>query len=172
MKYVALIRGISPMNAPSAKLRSLFEDMGFSGVQTVISSGNVIFESAEKSSDKLEAVIEKTLREELGISSDTIVQSSEQISQLVAKQPFGKLQHSPSTYLTVTFLKQAASDTTIEGRDFEIIGSDRASKTVFAVNDTTKQKTPDLMIKLEKKFGKAITTRTWNTVLKIHQKMK
>jgi hypothetical protein len=35
------------------------------------------------------------------------------------------------------------------------------------VIDLTSAKTPDLMIWLEKKFGKEITTRTWKTVERI-----
>lgn len=48
--YVALLRGILPLNPNmhNQKLRGVFEKLGFSNVHTVISSGNVIFETNSK----------------------------------------------------------------------------------------------------------------------------
>ena len=59
--YVALLRGIMPMN-PNMKgerLRETFESLGFKNVGTVIASGNVVFDSPTKSADALEAKIER-----------------------------------------------------------------------------------------------------------------
>lgn len=59
-KYVAFLRGIAPMNPNmrNEKLRTVMEDLGFSNVKTVISSGNILFESDEQNISKLEATIE------------------------------------------------------------------------------------------------------------------
>jgi uncharacterized protein (DUF1697 family) len=55
-RYVALLRGIGPSNPNmhGAKLKSLFESLGFTKVSPVISSGNVIFDSTSKSIAALE----------------------------------------------------------------------------------------------------------------------
>ena len=65
------MRGISPTNPNmrNDKLRRVFENLGFENVKTVISSGNVIFESPSRSIRKLEEGIEKALPEELGSKS-------------------------------------------------------------------------------------------------------
>lgn len=50
MRYVALLRGIGPAN-PNMKgerLKSAFEEIGFTNVHPVIASGNVIFDSPSK----------------------------------------------------------------------------------------------------------------------------
>jgi uncharacterized protein (DUF1697 family) len=57
------------------KLRGVFEKLGFESVKTVISSGNVIFESPSRSAAKLEQTIEKALPEQLGFTSTTILRS-------------------------------------------------------------------------------------------------
>ena len=46
-KYIAFLRGIGPgnPNMRNEKLRGAFEELGFKNVQSVISSGNVIFDS-------------------------------------------------------------------------------------------------------------------------------
>ena len=86
-KYVALLRGIAPTNPNmrNDKLRGLFEKLGFTNVQTVISSGNVLFESSSKSAKKLEETIEKALPEQLGFTSTTIMKSKEQLLKLLEK---------------------------------------------------------------------------------------
>lgn len=68
MKYIALLRGINvggKNRVPMKELQKCFLDAGYTGVQTYINSGNVLFE-AEKESD------EKTLQED----SQTIIQTS------------------------------------------------------------------------------------------------
>lgn len=58
-KYVALLRGIGPSNPNmhGAKLRGVLEGLGFRDVQSVISSGNVIF-----SSDLTELTVHRVLK--------------------------------------------------------------------------------------------------------------
>src|SRR6266480_8040419 len=42
-RYAALLRGVSPMNAKMPELKAAFESAGFTGVKTLLSSGNVAF---------------------------------------------------------------------------------------------------------------------------------
>jgi uncharacterized protein (DUF1697 family) len=172
MRYAALLRGIAPLDPRmrNENLRSVFESLGFINVTTVIASGNVLFESPRHDVAAIETEIEKAIIAQLGFSSTTIIRSREQLQELVDHQPFGKLQHSAKTYLTVTFLKhktnvKLAVPLRIENRDYEIVAMyDRA---ICCVLDQTSSKTPDLMVWLEKQFGKDITTRTWKTVERI-----
>ena len=171
-KYVALLRGIGPSNPNmrNDKLRWFFENQGFTQVRTVISSGNVVFESPISSVKKLEASIEKALPESLGFKSTTIIRSKEQLKQLVDKNPFRGMEHSQKFSLNVTFLKNKASTDIkfpykVENRDYTLLGMYGGA--IFSVIDLTSSKTPDLMLWLEKNFGKEITTRTWKTIERI-----
>ena len=153
MKYVAFLRGISPLNPNmrNDKLRGLFEDLGFKNIQTIISSGNVIFEDDSKSSKALEEKIEKALSQKLGFTSITIIRSDTQLKRLIESDPFGGEKDTPTSRLNVTFLKKGGE--------------------VFSIINFPQTKTPDVMLKLEKEHGKEITTRTWNTVGKIVNKL-
>jgi uncharacterized protein (DUF1697 family) len=152
------------------KLRSVFEGLNFTNVKTVISSGNVIFETPRKDSKKLEEMIENTILTQLGFVSTTIVRSKEQLQALAAEKPFGEREHTQKTNLTVTFLKNKLSadissfdNTRHEG--YEILGThDRA---ICSIIDLTSAKTPQFMSWIEKQLGKEITTRTWKTVQRI-----
>jgi len=171
-KYVALLRGIAPTNPNmrNDKLRGVFEKLGFANVTTVISSGNVVFESPSRSVRKLEDRIEEALPKELRFKSTTIIRSQKQLQQLVDKNPFKSLEHSPKSSLNVTFLKKKRKidikfPYEIDNRDYTLVGMYDGA--ICSVIDLTSAKTPNLMLWLEKQFGKEITTRTWKTVERI-----
>ena len=176
-KYVALLRGIAPLNPNmrNDKLRGVFENLGFENVKTVISSGNVIFESRSRSVKQLEETIETALPKELGFNSTTIIRSQGQIRKLVDQNPFHGMEHSQKSGLNVTFLKRKRKTDIkfpykVEDRDYELLGMYDGA--ICSVIDLTSAKTPDLMVWLEKKFGKEITTRTWKTVERILKAME
>ena len=176
-KYIALLRGIAPTNPNmrNDKLRGVFEKLGFANVKTVISSGNVIFESPSRSVRKLEEAIEKALPEQLGFNSTTIIRSQKQILQLIDENPFQGMEHSQKSSLNVTFLKKKRKidikfPYKVDNRDYTLLGM--YDSAICSVIDLTGAKTPDLMVWLEKHFGKEITTRTWKTVERIRNVMR
>jgi uncharacterized protein (DUF1697 family) len=172
--YVALLRGIGPMNPNMrpTKLKEAFEGMGFKNVRTVISSGNVVFESGFKDSAKLETKIEKALPKLLGFTSTTIVRSQEELEKLVMEDPAKGITHGQESYVLVTFLKQHSPKIRTlarKGTGYEIVG--KYEREICIVVDLTNSKTPDIMRWLEKELSKNITSRTWQTVLRILKKM-
>jgi len=177
IKYVALLRGIAPTNPNmrNDKLRGVFEKLGFENVKTVISSGNVVFESSSRSARQLEETIERALPEQLGFTSTTIIRSKAQLQRLVYKNPFKGMDHSQKSSLNVTFLKKRTRSRMkfpykVDDRDYKLLGMYDGA--VCSVIDLTSSKTPDLMLWLEKEFGREITTRTWKTVERILKVME
>lgn len=172
--YVALLRGIAPSgkNMQNEKLRGVFEELGFKDVVSVVSSGNVVFSSAMRSPRKIEQMLEKAWPEKLGFQSTTIVRSQSELLALVKKDPFKGFSHSPKTSLNVTFLQSIPENgkSLDDGRGYQVVQS--YEREICSVVDTTTAKTPDLMRLLEKKFGKQITTRTWQTVQRVLAKME
>lgn len=154
MTYVAFIRGVGPENPNmhGHKLRDFFEKLGFKNVRTLLSSGNVIFESDPIDNKLLENRIEEKLPEMLGFSKTTIVRSYDQLRDMFDSNPFEGVQDTPTSRLNVTFLK--------------------VGKEVFTVIDMINSKTTQIMSGLEKKYGKEITTRTLKTVEKVLKKIE
>lgn len=175
-EYVALLRGIGPgnPNMRNEKLRGVLEGLGFDNVQSVISSGNVLFEANSNDADALEAKIQAAWPEQLGFESTTIVRSREQLERLVADNPFGDIEDVKTSRLQATFLKHAP-DTKLDlpnsppDGDYTVIAI--VDRTVCSTIDLTGSSTPDLMRWLEKTFSKEITTRTWKTVHRIVKRM-
>ena len=175
--YVALLRGILPTNPNmrNEKLRTLFEELGFTNVKTVIASGNVIFSSPETDTQKLEHTIESPISSTLGFESATIIRSRNDLEALRDSSPFGSREDAPHSKLQVTFLKEARAHSSAlpvppVGRSYALIGG--THNTLFSTIDLSGDKTPDLMAWLEKNFTKKITTRTWKTVIKIIASMQ
>jgi uncharacterized protein (DUF1697 family) len=176
VRHVALLRGIGPLNPNmrNEKLRGVFEGLGFCNVQTVISSGNVVFDTDSGDVSALEARIEAAWPEQLGFRSTTIIRTREQIQDLVARNPFGDRADTPGTSLQVTFLKHEPDVNlelpfTADAGDYTIVAFE--DRVICSVVDLTGSRTPDLMRSLEKMLGREITTRTWKTVHRILRKL-
>ena len=174
--YVALLRGIAPTNPNmrNDRLRGVFAELGFSNVRTVISSGNVLFETDSSAVRALETKVEEALPKRLGFTSTTIIRSRTEIQALVDQDPSGGVDHSSKTNLNVTFLKRKPRPTfrfpyQPEDRDYTILGM--YGRDVCSVIDLTSAKTPDLMRWMEKEFGKEVTTRTFDTVERILRRL-
>lgn len=172
MRYVALLRGIGPSNPNmrNDKLRSVFEKLDLENVETVISSGNVLFETPSRGVKALEARIADAIEQRLGFTSTTIIRSHEQLKRLNTDNPFGTLEDTPTVRLNVTFLKDKQKTGlrfphVVENKGYTILGMH--GREVLSVVDLTGATTPDLMAWLERQFGKDITTRTWKTVGRI-----
>lgn len=149
-------------NMRNEKLKSVFESLGFSNVQAVISSGNLIFSLKQggvstkvtrADISALEMKIEQALTKKLGIKSAVFLRSQKELVTITNKDPFKGKEHSTKSYLIVTFLKKKPRE-------------------IFNTVDLSNSKTPDFMRQAEKEYGKEITTRTWKTVQRMVTKME
>ena len=171
MKYVALLRGIGPSNPNmhGAKLKAAAESAGFKNVQTLLSSGNVLFESDIKDRAKIEKTLEKTWPAQLGFNSSTIVRSQRQLQSLVDQNPYKNATHSRGSYLLVTFFKTPPNPAP-KSNYYNNLGVNAQCNNL---DNSADLGTPDFMTKLDKQFGKdQITSRTWLTIQRILARQK
>jgi uncharacterized protein (DUF1697 family) len=174
--YVALIRGIGPGDPKKSNesLRSVLESLGLKNVRSVISSGNVVFESDETDIAQLEHMIESAWPTQLGFKATTIVRSQEQLQSIIDSDPFDGTTHSSANYQLVTFFKQPTKPQFDlpyypPGKPYKVVGY--KDNVLYTVTDNSLIKTSNLMTWLEKQFGKEITSRTPLTVERILKKM-
>ena len=108
-RVVALLRGINVGGnnlIKMADLVSCLEDEGFDDVETYIASGNVVFGSSGKDSEKLTRQVEKALEKRFGMPLRVVVRTHAEMRETVKKAPrgFGK---DPKRYrYDVIFLKE------------------------------------------------------------------
>lgn len=165
-RYVAFLRGVSPMNAKMPALKRCFEAEGFSDVRTLLSSGNVVFSAGSLSLATLERRAEKAMQSELSRAFDTIVRSTEYLQELIESDPFAEFSLPPTAKRVITFLRRPAET------DLKLpIERDGASILKFTGSEVLaayvpSPKGPVFMSLLERTFGTSITTRTVDTVRK------
>jgi uncharacterized protein (DUF1697 family) len=112
-RYIAFLRGINVGGGHIVKmqeLRRLFESYGFSGVESVIQSGNVIFESSETKSREMERMIEDRLERELGYRVATFLRTAPELAAIARHRPFGPAENAAGATLYVVFLRGKPSD--------------------------------------------------------------
>jgi uncharacterized protein (DUF1697 family) len=166
-RYAAFLRGVSPMNAKMPELKQAFEAAGFTDVKTVLSSGNVVFNSRGTSESSLERTAEGTIKDRLGQAFLTIVRPIEGLRELLASDPYRAFRLSPSAKRIVTFLRDEPRSTV--ALPIELDGAMLLSlngRELFSAY-VPSPKGPVFMRLIERTFGKELTTRTWDTVAKI-----
>jgi len=165
-RYVAFLRGVSPMNAKMPELKRCFEQAGFGNVKTVLASGNVVFDSRAGSELALARRIEAAMDKHLDRNFYTIVRSIDVLRELIESDPYKAYRLSADAKRIVTFLRQPRKPVPtlpaeVEGaRILAIDGSEIFTAYVPQPGN------PAFMRLIEKTFGAEITTRTWDTVKK------
>lgn len=173
IKYVAFLRGINVGGHKLIKMTDLarfFSAMGFGKVKTYIVSGNVLFETAETNSDALTRKVETGLHKALGYEVAVILRTISELEALVEQDPFKQLGADADVKKYVTFLAEKHQSklkvpVLSPKKDWEIIHLN--PREVFIVAHPVTGRYGESMGAIEKEFGKSVTTRNWNTVVKI-----
>lgn len=165
-RYAAFLRGVSPMNCRMPELKAAFEAAGFDNVRTLLSSGNVVFDTRKASAASLQKKCEAAMDEGLGRSFATLVRPQDHLQALMERDPFAAFELPKNAKRVVTFLREPPAKPPklpIEQQEARILAIDGGEVFVAYV---PQQNNPVFMTLIEKTFGKDVTTRTWETVRK------
>ncbi len=175
-KYVAFLRAIN-VGGHTVKmdyLRTLFQSIGFSNVETFIASGNVIFDSRSNNTKDLERKIEDSLQKKLGYEVTAFIRSIPELSAVANYKPFkdSELKAEGST-LYIGFTAERPSEKskktllsfTTEVDEFQVYGREVywLCRKKFSESDFSGTL-------LEKTLGMKATLRNSSTVKKIASK--
>ena len=165
-RYVAFLRGVSPVNANMPELAHAFVAAGFTNIKTVLSSGNIVFDARAASESSLERKAETSMQVTLGRTFYTIVRPVSALRSLLETDPYGLFASPPDAKRVVSFLREpcaAKFALPLASDGAQILGILRREEfTVYVRSD----KGPVFMKLIENAFGREITTRTWETVKK------
>ena len=165
-RYVAFLRGVSPLNAKMPELKRSFEAAGFTNVKTVLSSGNVIFDAHSAPESSLERRAEASMQDLLDHKFYTIVRSLDALRRLLETDPHAAFSAPPGAKRVVSFVRvptTARLKLPFESDGAQVLGVlGREIFTAYVPSD----KGPVFMKLIERAFGREVTTRTWETVKK------
>jgi uncharacterized protein (DUF1697 family) len=110
-RYVALLRAVnlgSYQKLSMPALRTLLTDLGYTDVQTYLQSGNAVFTTDETAAERVAADIEERLAADLGLTTEIILRSGEQLQSLVENNPMEV--GDPARFTVLFLLRPPAAD--------------------------------------------------------------
>ena len=171
MIYIALLRGINigGHKVKMAKLREIFEKLGFNDVRSYINSGNIFFDTDSIDKQSLSRKIQVALRQSLGYEVPVFLRTINEIETIINQQPFENIDLAPDKRFCVTFTtKPIRTDLNFpilsSKNDMELIGANKYE--VFVVWHIIKGRPPSGKF-VGEPIPKNNTTRFNHTLVKI-----
>lgn len=111
MQYIILLRGINVggRNLKMDELKSCFEKNGYSNVQTILQTGNIIVTSKEKSTESLTKKAETMLEKNFHYPAKVITIAPDHLKKITEANPF--LVADPNFHRYIVFLKNGFEKT-------------------------------------------------------------
>ncbi len=175
-RYVALFRGINVGKAKRiamADLRALLESMGYSRVQTLLNSGNAVFDGPTMVASKHAQQIRAAVHDKLGVDALVIVKSAKDIAAAIDGNALADVASDPSRLL-VAFMSDAKTLAALQSMADAEWGAEQVHvgkhvAYVWCENGILDSK---VAVALLKNLAQSGTTRNWATVEKINALMQ
>lgn len=172
MRYIALLRGINVGGNTMIKmadLKSSFEKLGFKNVVSYINSGNLGFDVAKTTEEKICTKIEKAIEKEFSKSIPVMVRKQSSITKVINDNPFHG-SYETHKQMHVLFMKgkmpkdkqEQLKAAETDHEKFEIVDREIYALSKLGVADSLLGKGF-----IEKKLKVPITARNWRTVQKL-----
>ncbi|MBN9317577.1 MAG: DUF1697 domain-containing protein [Devosia sp.] len=167
--WVAFLRAVNvgKRQMKMAELKALCEELGYSGVKTILASGNVRFECGHEPKAELEAAIARRW----GWSSQALIRTGDEIEAMLASTPFAAYpDEGPFHRYVMMFDKPLSNNTKFTGAtgDYDIVRVDARDLFLVGWRQPDGRHGPGLDKfdrQLEK--GAVATMRNWNTIPKV-----
>jgi len=176
---VALVRGINiggHNRVAMADLRTLGESLGFTEVNTLLQSGNMVFRSRVRDTGELERRLEQAAGKGLGLKTPAFfVRTADEWTAIVKANPFRTEAARDPARLVVLLMKHAPSKAAVTALRAAIPGREQVEahgrEAYFYYPDGMGRSklTPAL---IEKHLAGPGTARNWNTVLKLLERVR
>jgi uncharacterized protein (DUF1697 family) len=171
--YVGLLRAInlgSHNKVSMADLKALLADLGMKNPQSILQSGNLVFETGARATGPLEKLLETTAASKLGLQTDFFVRTGAEWQQAIADNPFPKEAKIDPSHTVLMCLKDAPAPAAVKALQDAIKGREvvkaKGRHAYFLYPDGIGKSKLTITL-IEKKLGTAGTARNWNTVLKL-----
>ena len=169
---ISMLRGVNVGGHNKIKmdaLRALYKSLKFTGCQTFIQSGNVIFKTKERNLAKLTSQIQTAIERSFGFRPDVILRTSDELRDVIARNPFATRRGIEPGKLLVTFLASApttqARDNLLKLKtDGEELRIDGRELYIYFPDGMGRSKIWPLIERTLKVSG---TGRNWNSVTKM-----
>ena len=163
-RQIALLRGVNlggNNKVEMARLRTLFEELGFSDVRTYVNSGNVVFSGRKISERRLEEAIADTF----GFDVPVVLRSRDDLAKVVKANPLRNVATDPAKYLVV--FCGAKASTELDPADFAPETFLIRAREIYLWLPGGVGRSPLGNQLVAKQVGTKSTARNWRTVEKL-----
>lgn len=171
-RHIALLRGINVGRAKRiamADLRQLIADLGFGEVRSLLNSGNAVFAGGGASPVDSARRIEEALVLKLGVAARVTVLSATELGAIVADNPLLEQASDPSRLLVFVPNEAAGCSQVgpLMGQDWkpEALALGRRAAYLWCPAGVIDSRLASVLGKL---LGDGVTSRNWNTIIKLH----
>ena len=170
--HIALIRGINVGRAkrvPMAGLRALMQQLGYTGVSTLLNSGNIVFDKPPGDRSDARQRIEQGLVQQFGVVARVQVLGAAALDAIVRGNPLAASGLDPSRHL-LAFVEQADALRCLEPLLAQDLAPDRlalGAQVAYLWLDAGVLESP-LSRQVTRLLGDSTTMRNWATVCKLH----
>lgn len=170
-RYIALLRGVNVGRAKRiamADLRKLVESLGFTGVRSLLNSGNVIFD-ADMPSDKAAQTIEDAMVLRLGVAARVFVLARQELADIIDDNPLLDVAKDHARLFAFVLPGSTQYDIAhgLCGQNWapEALAIGRRAAYVWCPEGLLDSAAAAA---LGKQLGDGATSRNWNTMTKLH----
>lgn len=174
-RYIALLRAINVGGhvVKMADLRRHLTAAGFRAVETVIQTGNVVFESRSTDERGLERKMEQALEAALGYAVGSFVRTPAELAAAAAAAPFGGDEPAAGHTLNLAFLRTAPDRERAAALRALSTANDRAEvigRELYWLRIERGKPSEQFGVRLGKLLGQECTVRNVTTVRRIAAK--
>ena len=171
--FIGLLRAVnlgSHNKVSMADLRVFLADVGMKNPQTLLQSGNFVFETTARPTAALEKLFETEAVKRLGLTTTFYVRTAAEWQQAIADNPFPKEAKLDPGHTILMCLKDAPSPAAVKAlqeaiKDREVVKA-KGRHAYFLYPDGMGRSRLTMAL-IEKTLGTTGTARNWNTVLKL-----
>lgn len=170
-RHVVLLRGVNVGKGnrlPMAGLRAMLQDLGHTGVHTLLNSGNAVFSAAAGSPSQLATEIAGALQARFGVLTPVIVKSAAEFAAIVARNPIVPPAAENARFLVAftmdnTRLQALASLQPLLQAQERLAVTEQAAY-LHCAGGLLQSRAAEALLG---KAGRHLTTRNWGTTLKL-----
>jgi uncharacterized protein (DUF1697 family) len=172
--FVGLLRGINVSGRnmiPMAELRSLCEELKWTGVQSYIQSGNLIF-AADGTPAEIERQLEQSITKRFGHSVPAIVRAASDWPSYIKNNPMAEACKISAKSVMLVLSKHPPKPDAARALQERAMNGERVLMAgnalwIHFTDGVAKSKLSPAL--LDRSIGSTATARNWNTVLKINE---
>lgn len=152
------------------RLRALCQSIGLANPQTLLQSGNVVFDAGSRGAEAVRQSLEAAIEAEFAFRAAALVRKATEMAEAIGPNPFEREAVDDPSHLLVMFLERAPRSDAVERLRAGHAGAERIAvqgREAFLYYPAGIGRSKLANAVLEKGLGVSGTARNWNTATRL-----